>query len=443
MDKIVRCLLCVVTAVSILLTMTYLLSAQENISAEQMLISEGIVAVPLLSREFIQEHSLKLDKAFDVFNDEIILFQSEGIIFDFAGQKFLFEKEEAKLEAFALSPKGNVFTISNQQFGYYDKGKIYKTLRLPYPGMGLITADSGRVYFYQGNNPYNGIFILEADKYKQLVSMPEPVLSATVVKENIFAASGKNIYSLKNNEVPRLIFSLPNSAGKIESLAADREAEMLFFSTGSAVYVFKQGVAKEVIKGFGGQLRYSYPDLYLLNAEQGVLLRITGMEQWKGKKTAESQILGDKYPRQIKEIDKYKEFLLKDTTSVEKRIDAKKRVISITRKISEELNIPEDAVNQMRQGYAAFKEKDYFKAIEHYEMAQSLAPWWPEAYYTQGLIFENLAYQRDITYANSAYINFELFLDAVGKNDLRAEDIRKRVSDLKRIQKGLAVSKIK
>jgi len=67
----------------------------------------------------------------------------------------------------------------------------------------------------------------------------------------------------------------------------------------------------------------------------------------------------------------------------------KQRVIGIVKQLaSAPPPLPQAAVGMMEQGHEAVKAGEYTQAFYCYEVAQALAPWWAEPYYSEAVVFE-------------------------------------------------------
>jgi len=134
----------------------------------------------------------------------------------------------------------------------------------------------------------------------------------------------------------------------------------------------------------------------------------------------------------------YSQYLLLPSADISVRQAIKQKVIGIVKRLDAKPPIPQVALAIMEKGRWAVKTVQYPQAIYCYEMAQGWAPWWPEPYYSEALVFEYLAFQNNFTtYAQSAIQHFELFLTAATDHDPRASDVRSRVQKLRKIMEGL------
>lgn len=136
-------------------------------------------------------------------------------------------------------------------------------------------------------------------------------------------------------------------------------------------------------------------------------------------------------------VSAYSNYLFTQPAATD-RMKVKKKVIQLSKVMRPGPAIPIKAVELLGDGQKAVKERQYLKAIAIYEAAQSLAPWWKEPYYSTGLVFEFLGYQNNFEhYSHGALQNFNLFLDAAGKDDPRIADVKKRVKEIEDIREGL------
>lgn len=134
----------------------------------------------------------------------------------------------------------------------------------------------------------------------------------------------------------------------------------------------------------------------------------------------------------------YSHYLLNGSAETGDRVAVKRRAVQLAKSLTTGSPLPRDALKFLDQASKAITARDYFRAVYFYELAESFAPWWPEPYYSEGLVFEYMAYQNDfVSYASTAVQNFELFLEAVSPNDKRVPDVQSRVGQLKKIEQGL------
>lgn len=133
----------------------------------------------------------------------------------------------------------------------------------------------------------------------------------------------------------------------------------------------------------------------------------------------------------------YSNYLLMAPTAQD-RSSVKKKVINLSKIMRPVPAIPKKALEVLEQGNKAVEGRQYLQAIAYYEAVQSLAPWWSEPYYSSGLVYEFMAYQNNFEhYSTGAVINFNMFLEATGKDDSRVKDVKKRVEEIKDIKEGL------
>lgn len=316
-------------------------SAQTPDAGKEISISKGLELNVILTPASVKERNIDPAGPFEVTGGKAILLQTQDNIFDLTAGRAIFESGQPGLEYFAVSPRNIILAIVNGKLGIPINGRISEMLELPDRGMKLAAAGDGKIFFYGGKDRV--LYFMEGDRYGGVARFPKTVSCAITAGPRVFAASGNAIYLLKDKEKPKLAFTAPN-IGAITSLAADPVDGLLYFATSDAVYLLTRGVAKSMVKGMGGYLKYAHPSLFVFDRKNLVMAEITGMQQWAGAERADREAVSDRLAvhhavfSPLKDAIKLVEKLEDEKLDLESRLEETAVSVERLKKIKEESN---------------------------------------------------------------------------------------------------------
>jgi hypothetical protein len=256
-----------------------------GLSATLQSLLVGQVAVNstiLLTPRIVRDNALRLDGSFDVSPDGAVVLRTGDNLFDLNARVRLLKADFPGLESFAFTPDGALLTISHQKLGFLQAGSVLERVALPASGMALAAgprraSGPGEVYLFGGTSESNkAIYMYEAGgAYRKLLEGGGPISALAAVGNDLFFAIDNAVYLARLGEHLRLAVLLPEAA-PISSLAADSSG-VLYVAAGQAVYALAGARVVLLSPTAGSSIKYHAGSLYVLNAAQGVLVRLDSL----------------------------------------------------------------------------------------------------------------------------------------------------------------------
>ena len=135
-------------------------------------------------------------------------------------------------------------------------------------------------------------------------------------------------------------------------------------------------------------------------------------------------------------VSGYSEYLV-NHPEAEDRLAVTRKVVQLAKGLSPRPLLPAGAATLLEEGRKAVASGNYPEALRSYERAQSFAPWWPEPFYSAGLVLEHLGYQNNVTYFTPATQQFALFLEAADPKEARVAEVRQKIEAMRKIEQAL------
>jgi len=134
-------------------------------------------------------------------------------------------------------------------------------------------------------------------------------------------------------------------------------------------------------------------------------------------------------------VSGYSEYLV-NHPEAEDRLAVTRKVVQLAKGLSPRPLLPAGAATLLEEGRKAVASGNYPEALRSYEKAQSFAPWWPEPFYSAGLVLEHLGYQNNVTYFTPAAQQFALFLEAADPKEARVAEVRQKIEAMRKIEQA-------
>ncbi len=233
----------------------------------------------LLSPERDRAPRVALRRQFEVLpGKQIIGLTAAGDLYDLRARRPLPAKEPARLSTFTAD-RGLLITIRDRRLGWYEDGEVVDRIELPQAGLQVVAGSRKRLFLYGQRGDGSVVYLLQEGRAGPLLDVPEGRISSlTMIGERLFFAVGNTIYTVASRQPPSVLF-IAAGQPEVRSLAADPASGFLFLSCGQTVYALRAGVAVSILRGLEGTLRYAGNALFVLDAEQGSLLGLQGLER--------------------------------------------------------------------------------------------------------------------------------------------------------------------
>ena len=221
---------------------------------------------------------------FDITANQLILISSKNQFYlvGWGGLLPFGKPVTGDISSFAFTQDSILLTVRNDELCYFDaEGKLSLLYRLPGQGMGISKGDQVMyIYDRTGVKDNYAIYVVaQGGRYTKLLDMPTPINEVIEGNNSILFASGSVLFDFdfKSREL-KTVTVLP-AEKEIKSIAVDKPAGRIYFSTGKEIYALKDTGAVLISDDLSGFLRIYGNGLMVFSPEEKILLRIIGLEE--------------------------------------------------------------------------------------------------------------------------------------------------------------------
>lgn len=191
-------------------------------------------------------------------------------------------KSNANINSFSYTSNGLLMAVRKNDLCFLNgKGVLEKIIELPTENMTIMQGNDVMYLMDQHRNDdkYRLYAFAKGGKYKELLISPKPVAAVIEKFDSIYLAVESSIYSYSpTSEKLNLVFALDKEF-KIQSLAADPNNDILYFSTAQSIYAYQSGKIAIISDELGGQLVFFGNGLVILSPETKDILRIVNISE--------------------------------------------------------------------------------------------------------------------------------------------------------------------
>jgi hypothetical protein len=192
------------------------------------------------------------------------------------------KRSNQSIHGFAYTSEGLLLAVQSDNLCYLNaEGNWEKLYSLPSPGM---SVSSGKeiIYAYdseQNMGKYNAYALAKAGRYRNLFVSPKPIKGICELGDSIYIAIENGIftYSVQKNKLT-LRMALEKEMA-ITSFTADPGRGILYFSTKTAIYAYRENSLVMLTREFpSATVKYFGNGLLIFNPLSKDILRIVNVD---------------------------------------------------------------------------------------------------------------------------------------------------------------------
>jgi hypothetical protein len=237
-----------------------------------------IVLTVFITPDYVKKYQLKLNGEFAVSPEGRIILQSGPNMYDLNNQKFMLASFKEDIDGFCFTEDGGLLTVSNAKLGYYHEGRIEEISDLPETKMSITGGGGDKVYLFgvTGESGKDLYLFRKGNGYLKVCSMPDKISAVAAFGDTVFFCTENIIWEIVFGGDFKLLCGMPGEG--VTSMAYDPVEGVLYFSSGGALYRWRENSVELISKRLGGNLLYHGDSLYVLKPEEGLLTCISGLE---------------------------------------------------------------------------------------------------------------------------------------------------------------------
>lgn len=187
------------------------------------------------------------------------------------------------ISSYAYTPDGLLMAVIKDHLCYMDStGAFVNLLKLPTQNMGLAAGKNVMFLFdrFRNDSLYRLYALAKGRKYKQLLVTPMPISSIAEMGDSVYFAMGSAVFSFAPDNLKLNLVAGLQKESRIVSITADTVRNILYMSTGDAIFAKQGNTMVHVTDDFGGGIiKYFGDGLILFNPITDNIIRIVNIDQ--------------------------------------------------------------------------------------------------------------------------------------------------------------------